>query len=97
MYRFYYSNNIQQFCKQSLDEILGQITRNNPFVLEQTQRNAWIREIEILQKVLKNFPSGFITFEYTIPRIGERIDVIITISGILYVIEFKTGEKHYSK
>ena len=97
MYRFYYSNNIQQFCKQSLDEILGQITRNNPFVLEQTQRNALIREIEILQKVLKNFPSGFITFEYTIPRIGERIDVIITISGILYVIEFKTGEKHYSK
>lgn len=97
MQRFYYSNSIQQFCKHSPDEILGQLAHNNQFDLDFNQRNAWLREIALLKNALQYFPSGNIAFEYTIPRVGERIDVIIEFSGILYIIEFKIGENHYTK
>jgi hypothetical protein len=95
MERAYYSNLVANFCKQRPDEILGEITRNNVFNLEQKQRNTWLFEIEYLQGELKNFPNGYVAFEYTIPRIGDRIDCIFFYNGIVYLIEFKVGEKKY--
>lgn len=97
MQRFYYCDTIPQFCIKSPDEILGIIVRNNPFALEQKLRDSWLEEIHLLQHLLVFCTSGDIAFEYTIPRIGERIDVVVTISGILYIIEFKTGATYYSK
>src|SRR5439155_6208192 len=47
-----------------------------PFTLEQTQRNAWLEEIDILQNVLSH-RDGFIYFEYAIPRMGKGIDVVL--------------------
>ena len=46
--------------------------------LEQTQRDAWLEEIDILKKVLSRF-DGSIYFEYSIPRMGKRIDVVLLI------------------
>lgn len=97
MQRSYYSNDIQSFCAQSLEEILGQIALNTSFDLEQNTRNSFVHEIQLLQHVLKDIPTGSLAFEYTIPRIGERIDVVIACSGILYVLEFKIGESCYPK
>lgn len=97
MNRAYYSNSIDIFLKQSPDEILGEIVRNNSFALEQKQRNTWIYEINLLQGALENIPDGSIAFEYTIPRIGDRIDNVILCRGIIYLIEFKVGEHDYPK
>lgn len=97
MQRAYYSNDIQSFCTQSLEEILGQLAVNNPFDLEQNLRHSWIHEIKLLQHVLQDIPTGSLAFEYTIPRIGERIDVVIAYTGILYVLEFKVGETCYPR
>ena len=97
MCRAYYENQIAQFCKQTLDEILGEISRNNKFSLEQKQKNAWIKEISLLQDVFANFKDGGIAFEYTIPRIGSRVDTIFICNGIIYLIEFKVGETAYQK
>lgn len=36
-----------------------------------------------------------ILFEYTIPRIGNRIDNIVIYKGIIFLLEFKVGEKKY--
>lgn len=38
---------------------------------------------------------GYIIFEYTIPRIGNRIDNNIIYKGIIFLLEFKVGEKKY--
>ncbi|MBN2182908.1 MAG: DUF2075 domain-containing protein [Sedimentisphaerales bacterium] len=94
MKREYYSDSIKNFISTKYEEILGKITSQNEFSLEQTQRDAWREEINILQKVLPSF-SGHIYFEYSIPRMGQRIDVVILVGSVIFVIEFKVGEKEF--
>ena len=74
--RDFYSAPIAEFRSTTRDQILGQLVRSNSFPLEQTQLRAWLEEIEILQNVLLN-RVGYIYFEYAIPRMGKRIDVIL--------------------
>lgn len=94
MKRAYHSDSIANFLKTSSDEILGKLARSNDFPLEQTQRRAWLEEIHILQNVLSHF-QGAIYFEYSIPRMGKRIDVVILIESTIFVLEFKVGEKEF--
>jgi len=94
MKREYYSDSISNFLITSPNEILGKLALSNEFNLEQSQRNAWMEEIEILQKILSRF-QGSIYFEYAIPRMGKRIDVVLLIGPAIFVIEFKVGENEF--
>lgn len=94
MNREYYSDKISDFQKRSIDEILGKLAQGNDFALEQTQRDAWLEEIHILKNVLKPY-NGSIYFEYSIPRMGKRIDVVLVIGSAIFVLEFKIGEKEF--
>lgn len=93
--RSYYSNDIQSFLNQDNYSIFGEITTNDQFSAEDLQKNTWNREIEILKRELSLFLDGYIIFEYTIPRIGNRIDNIVIYKGIIFLLEFKVGEKKY--
>ena len=95
MKREYYSDSITNFRNTTPDEILGRLARSNDFPLEQTQRDAWLEEINILQSILTPF-QGTIYFEYSIPRMGKRIDVILLIGPVIFVLEFKIGEKEFT-
>ena len=59
-----------------------------------TTREAWLKEIEILQNVLISWKEsdGRIIFEYDIPRLGKRLDVVLLLKGIIFCLEFKVGE-----
>lgn len=94
MKRFYYSDAISTFLRTAPDEILGKLAKNHDFALEQSQRDAWSEEIEILQSVLHPF-AGSIYFEYSIPRMGKRIDVLLLVGPTIFIIEFKVGEKQF--
>ena len=94
MKREYYSDSIANFQIIAPDEILGILARNNDFSLGQTQRDAWLEEINILKKTLLRF-EGAIYFEYSIPRMGKRIDVVLLIGPTIFVLEFKIGEKEF--
>ena len=96
MGRSYYSKSISHFLTDDATSILGELTRNHEFNLEEQQKNAWIKQIEILKEELKEFISGHIIFEYSIPRMGRRVDVIFIYSGIVFVIEFKVGDDEYT-
>ena len=48
-----------------------------------------------MKRELSQFLDGYIIFEYTIPRIGNRIDNIVIYKGIIFLLEFKVGEKKY--
>lgn len=74
---------------------MGKLALRNDFVLIQTQRGAWVSEISILRKVLEPY-SGSIYFEYSIPRMGRRIDVVLLIKSVIFVVEFKVGEKEFT-
>ncbi len=95
MDRAYYSNSIDCFCKSKSDKIIGELATNNQFSLEQTQRDAWQEEINILQETLVSY-HGSIYFEYSIPRMGQRIDVVLLIGAIIFVLEFKIGEDKFT-
>jgi hypothetical protein len=94
MNRFYFSNSISNFLNTNPDVIIGKLAQSNEFSLEQTQRDAWLEEIKILQMVLRPF-EGSIYFEYSIPRMGKRIDVVCIIGPVIFVLEFKIGEKNF--
>lgn len=56
---------------------------------------AWLGEINILQDALKPWEDedADIIFEYDIPRLGKRIDVVLLLRGIIFCLEFKVGQK----
>jgi hypothetical protein len=81
MKRAYYADSVTNFLIASPEEIIGKIALKNEFSLEQTQKDAWLAEIIILKAVLPPY-KGSIYFEYSIPRMGQRIDVIILIGWL---------------
>ena len=91
MIREYYSDSIEKFRQSSTDTILGILVSNNDYALIHTQRDAWVTEIEILRDVLQPY-HGSIYFEYSIPRMGRRIDVVLLIESVIFVLEFKIGD-----
>lgn len=95
MKRSYYSDSISNFLQSTSEEIIGKIALNNDFSLEQTQKDAWNSEIVILKEALLPY-NGTIYFEFSIPRMGRRIDVVLIIGAAIFVLEFKIGEKEFS-
>lgn len=95
MNRAYYNDSITKFLVTSPEEIIGKIALKNQFSLEQTQKDTWLAQIIILKEVLPPY-KGSIYFEYTIPRMGQRIDVVILIGAVIFILEFKINEKEYS-
>ena len=95
MDRFYYQNSIAGFLADSEDAVLGALARSNTFDLVDLQRNAWLYEIQLLKDMLRTESAGQVVFEYSIPRLGKRIDVVLLLHGIVFVLEFKVGAKEY--
>ena len=94
--RAFYSNNFERYLNDSENEILGEIATKNGFDLNDLQKNTWLYEIKILKNILKDFDKNSkILFEYTIPRIGKRIDSVLLINNIVFLLEFKVGETTY--
>ena len=94
MRREYYSDTIPNFISSTSEEIFGSIAQSSDFSVETTQRDAWLEQIRILKNVLQTY-KGSIYFEYSIPRMGKRIDVVLLIGSVIFVLEFKVGEKEF--
>ena len=95
MKRAYYSRTVSEFLSQEDNLIFGEITSNDQFAADDLQKNTWKKEIEILKRELSPFKNGHVLFEYTIPRIGSRIDNVLIYKGIIFLLEFKVGERTY--
>jgi hypothetical protein len=93
--RAFYSASIAEFLDSSTVQILGGLVENSSVTLEYTQRNAWVAEIEIIKSVVTG-REGHVYFEYAIPRMGKRIDVLIILGPAIFIIEFKIGEKEFT-
>ncbi|KGF09497.1 hypothetical protein HMPREF1635_02590 [Clostridiales bacterium S5-A14a] len=96
MKRAYYSNTIANFINEDINSIFGKIIKNDQFASEDLQKNTWVSEIEFLKRELTEFNEGHLLFEYTIPRIGKRIDNVILYKGIIFLLEFKVGARTFS-
>jgi hypothetical protein len=95
MKRDYYSDSIANFLKTSDHEIFGRLNDAHTLSSEATQKSAWLEEIKILKTLLVN-REGRIYFEYAVPRMGTRIDVVLLIGPVVFVLEFKIGESWFT-
>lgn len=96
MQRYFYSDTAARFLTRDTDLILGVLAKNNPFPLDATQRDAWVEEIDILKSTLASVGrDGHLYLEFSIPRLGKRVDAILLLGAIVFVIEFKVGESTF--
>jgi hypothetical protein len=84
------------FCAAECDAIFGRLARHNDFDLTTSQREAWLEQAAILQNVLSH-QAGAIYLEFIIPRMGRRIDAVVIIGAVIFVLEFKVGERDFRK
>lgn len=93
MARAYFSAAIDEFLTTPDNAILGQLARAQGNVdLQQTK--AWLEEMRILRAALPGL-SGRVYFEFSIPRMGKRVDVVILHNGVIFPLEFKVYARAY--
>ena len=92
--RCLYDDNIRSFIDREDKAVLGCLCERYHGDALTTTREAWQREIEVLQTALLPWreSDGKIIFEYDIPRLGKRIDVVLLLQGVIFCLEFKVGE-----
>jgi hypothetical protein len=96
--RSYYSASLNSFLKEDPATILGNLSRHHSQELDYLQTNAWLSQIKILQQQLASYSNegNAIFFEFSIPRMGKRADVVLVVNGIIFVVEFKVGASEYA-
>ena len=94
--RFWYGASIEEFLATEPRAIVGDLTRHSGFAVLPTHTGAWLTEIDILQTELRGL-TGSIFFEFNIPRMGRRIDVVLVIGPVIFAVEFKVGEKTFDR
>ena len=97
MLRAYYGKSIADFIQEDNQRILGELSekhQNNK--LEILQKNAWKQQITILKSQLSGL-NGYIYFEFSIPRMGKRVDNIVILGDKIFLLEFKIGSEQYDR
>lgn len=92
--RCLYDSDIKSFLNKEKETVLGILCERYHGDALTTTRDAWMKEIEVMQTTLIPWSDtdGRIIFEYDIPRLGKRIDVVLLLKGIIFCLEFKAGQ-----
>ncbi|MDE5773433.1 MAG: DUF2075 domain-containing protein [Muribaculaceae bacterium] len=93
--RCLYKSDFQSFIEADPYSVLGRIHDAFHGQALTTTDEAWLGEIKLLQNVLLPWKEeeAEIIFEYDIPRLGKRIDVVLLLRGLIFCLEFKVGQK----
>ena len=92
----YYGADIAEFLTLGAQTVLGHLASHHPHDLDPLQRMAWLAQIALLQHELRGLSRGWIAFEFAIPRMGKRADLIILLDGVIFLIEFKIGADQFT-
>lgn len=94
--RAWYGASIKEFLLSPPESIFAQLARNPEFALLASQKTAWLGQIEFLRSRLETL-EGSLFLEFNVPRMGRRIDVVMVIGPVIFVVEFKVGEKSFDR
>jgi hypothetical protein len=89
-HRAWYASSITEFLHADPDIVVGRLTSNSDFSVLTEQRDAWLTQIQLLKDCLDGL-SGSLFMEFSIPRMGRRIDTVILTGPVVFVVEFKVG------
>lgn len=95
--RYYYKSSLSHFINTPKKTIFGEIALRDEGDSGAEQKYAWSEEIDVLKHILQpwNGEHAEVIFEYSIPRLGKRIDVVLLLRGIVFALEFKAGQDTY--
>lgn len=96
MQRYYFASSISEFFNTDPKTIIGQLVLSQGGSTKDTEVYAWKEEILILKNVLRDY-TGKIYLEYSIPRMGKRIDAVCVIGSVIFILEFKVGEQDFQR
>ena len=95
--RYYYSDTITDFLSRNDNEIIGKMAWDSQHDINDETKQSWREEIESLKEVLPPYTGkGSVYFEYNIPRMGSRADVVLLIDGVVLVLEYKTAKRKFT-
>ena len=98
MSKAYYQSSVRQFLSDKTDTVIGCLNKILEFDREIDQEVAWETEIRIIKESLSGqmeWLPGHVLFEYSIPRLCGRLDVVLLLGRTVFAIEFKVGERRY--
>jgi len=90
----WYQAPISEFLKETNDSVIGALTSSSQFPITPAQRFAWQAEVDLLKSWLDGV-SGEVLLEFTIPRLGSRIDAVVLTGPVVFAIEFKVGAAEF--
>ena len=94
--RFGYGRSVREFLCATSASVIGELTQQSAFSVDQPQVAAWHREIECLRHALALWGcEGSVFLEFDVPRLGRRIDAVLVLRHVVFVIEFKVGAKAF--
>ena len=94
--RAWYEAPVAEFRRHEPDLIIGRLTHNSDFAVLPNQGEAWRVQIDLLKNCLDGL-NGWLFLEFNIPRMGRRIDAVLLLGPIIFVIEFKVGERSFTQ
>ncbi len=85
-----YSGTIREFLDNP-DRVVAELSLSGrTYCVVREQAITWGEEVNLLRDVVNGLEdNGRIYFEYDIPRMAKRADVVLLADGILFVLEFK--------
>jgi hypothetical protein len=94
--RWSFAQELATFASTSEDAIIGELVMASQFDVTAEQTHAWAQQIDLLKVALSGQDTGKLYLEFHVPRLGRRIDAVLVIEHVLFVIEFKVGESRFT-
>jgi hypothetical protein len=94
--RAWYGASITEFLRTDPDTVVGRLMTNSDFPVLTAQRDAWLAQIGLMQEHLGGL-TGWLFMEFSIPRMGRRIDTVLVIGPIVFAVEFKVGDSVFNR
>jgi hypothetical protein len=94
--RAWYGARISEFLDSDSDEVVKTLVINSDFPVLPTQRQAWVGQLDLLKRSVIGWEGG-IFLEFSIPRMGRRIDTVLLVGSVCLVVEFKVGEDAFNR
>ena len=96
--RFYFGEGITEFLADNEKEIIGDLVIASRHDSNEETIESWSEEIRVMRSALQSYSDrGSIFFEYNIPRLGKRADVIALIDNVVFILEFKAMNEEFTR
>ena len=97
----FYFDQIENFLNKKTDEIVGILSdkQTRSIDLNPKQNDSWRLQIDLFKenfKKIENIKENYILIEYPLLRLSKRLDTIIIIKNLIFLIEFKKSKEFSS-